>query len=594
MTTTVAAGSSASVAMNLTTSESGSAASSSITNTFIGNSSTVGVVPSSSSTSSLAVGGSLPPSASSKLVLVPKDFSLQRAAAAAAAAAVSSAPNTSAQLVQMANTTVTSIPVVTFGSGSANVSNGKRPLEQNGGSGGGSPVKSIIGNGTSAGSTSAAAILKTVNSGSGDTTPNKRNRVSGIVTGVSEIILAHQASASQQQQLQLQQQQQQQQLNNGASNPQHQNQHSSKFVSGGFDLEEHIRALPQLADTHLINALHMRNAHDGGVSGAGKGALATATTGLVMVSQAPPTSVITTSALQQQQLKNSTALHFGKSGTPTTTLLHLQHTNSPSPPTNALNQQQQQQHIPLHHLSVSESSQATSLPLRLVTTTSTATNGGQQRTMQVSPSSVLIKLAPGQTIAGANVVLANTGSLTGAAGATVQTVDGSLLPLIIRGQQPQQQQQQLNKPVDLSMAIGEQHHQLSHHQLSQLTALRNGQLTTQAYLSPTTLTLSGAQLSAAVSAAGQAGTHLTIVTSSANHLQPHHQNIVTSLGGLQQHHQSSQSPVGSVSRTQSPSSGQSSSSNSIFSTVISSQGSINQCDGLAALAEIALAQRNIS
>lgn len=537
--------------MNLTTSDSGSASSIITTTTFIGNSSTG--VPSS------VAGSSLPPSTnSSKLVLVPKDFSLQRAAAAA----VSSASAT--QLVQMANTTVTSIPVVSFGASNAN-GNNKRPLEQNGA--GGSPLKA---QGTSASTTSAAAILKTVNSG-GDTTPNKRNRVNGIVTGVSEIILAHQASASQQQ-LQLQQQQ----LNNGASS--NQSQQSSKFVSGGFDLEEHIRALPQLADTHLINALHMRNAHDG------KGNAATGTTGLVMVSQAPPTSVITTSAQQQQQLKNSNAL-FGKSGSPTTTVLHLQHTNSP-PPTN------QQQHIPLHHLSVSEASQATSLPLRLVTTTSTASNGGQQqRTMQVSPSSVLIKLAPGQTIAGANVVLANTGSLSGAAGATVQTVDGSLLPLIIRGQQ----QTQLNKPVDLSMALGgEQAHQLSHHQLSQLTALRGGQLTTQTYLSPTTLTLSGAQLQAAVSAAGQSGTHLTIVTSSANHLQPqHHQNIVTSIGGLH-HHQQSSPAVGNASRTQSPSSGQNSSSNSIFSTVISSQGSINQCDGLAALAEIALAQRNIS
>jgi hypothetical protein len=30
---------------------------------------------------------------------------------------------------------------------------------------------------------------------------------------------------------------------------------SSKWVSGGFDLEEHIAALPQLADSHLISAI---------------------------------------------------------------------------------------------------------------------------------------------------------------------------------------------------------------------------------------------------------------------------------------------------------------------------------------------------
>ena len=33
------------------------------------------------------------------------------------------------------------------------------------------------------------------------------------------------------------------------------NQSTSKWVSGGFDLEEHIAALPQLGDTHLLNAL---------------------------------------------------------------------------------------------------------------------------------------------------------------------------------------------------------------------------------------------------------------------------------------------------------------------------------------------------
>src|SRR5262249_34565662 len=37
----------------------------------------------------------------------------------------------------------------------------------------------------------------------------------------------------------------------------------SKWVSGGFDLEEHIAALPQLGDTHLLNALGHSKANKG-------------------------------------------------------------------------------------------------------------------------------------------------------------------------------------------------------------------------------------------------------------------------------------------------------------------------------------------
>lgn len=36
------------------------------------------------------------------------------------------------------------------------------------------------------------------------------------------------------------------------------NTSGSKWVSGGFDLEEHIAALPQLGDTHLMNALNSK------------------------------------------------------------------------------------------------------------------------------------------------------------------------------------------------------------------------------------------------------------------------------------------------------------------------------------------------
>lgn len=37
------------------------------------------------------------------------------------------------------------------------------------------------------------------------------------------------------------------------------NQNKSKWVSGEFDLEERIAALPQLQDTHLINALNHKS-----------------------------------------------------------------------------------------------------------------------------------------------------------------------------------------------------------------------------------------------------------------------------------------------------------------------------------------------
>lgn len=48
--------------------------------------------------------------------------------------------------------------------------------------------------------------------------------------------------------------------NNSSSSP---GTTGSKWVSGGFDLEEHIAALPQLGDTHLINALSHNKANKG-------------------------------------------------------------------------------------------------------------------------------------------------------------------------------------------------------------------------------------------------------------------------------------------------------------------------------------------
>lgn len=42
---------------------------------------------------------------------------------------------------------------------------------------------------------------------------------------------------------------------------------TSKWVSGGFDLEEHIAALPQLGDTHLLSALSHSKANKQGLPG---------------------------------------------------------------------------------------------------------------------------------------------------------------------------------------------------------------------------------------------------------------------------------------------------------------------------------------
>src|SRR5699024_9016617 len=139
-----------------------------------------------------------------------------------------------------------------------------RPLpEQNG-----SPAKigTVVGN--------ANVLLKNGVGVESGNTSNKRNRINGTVIGVTEVI-----------ENQLQQQQSQQQS-------------QSKFVTGSFDLEEHIRALPQLADTHLVNALHLRN-----VEGA-KGSATTASN-LVMVSSSPAMATSALAVPSVNQLKST-------------------------------------------------------------------------------------------------------------------------------------------------------------------------------------------------------------------------------------------------------------------------------------------------
>lgn len=86
------------------------------------------------------------------------------------------------------------------------------------------------------------------------TTPTKRSRTNGNVIGVNDVIAAAAAgnssvSVASVGQLSLSS------LTTSTTNA----TGGSKFVSGMFDLEEHIRALPQLGDTHLINSLHSRN-----------------------------------------------------------------------------------------------------------------------------------------------------------------------------------------------------------------------------------------------------------------------------------------------------------------------------------------------
>ena len=441
---------------------------------------------------------SVPVTSSSKLVLVPKDFSLQRSSTTTAPISSSITPTTSITLIN--------------GGAIVTNSNNKRPLpEQNG-----SPAKVGLG-----GVGNTNTLLKTVTGVEpAGNTPNKRNRINGTVIGVSEMI----AFAAQQ------------------SNQQQQNQ--SKFVTGSFDLEEHIRALPQLADTHLINALQLRNAD--GTKGA------TTAANLVMVSSTPVMATTTFVPSGFNHLKNTSVGMLAKTVTPTTVLLQSQ-THSPPPNITSLS------NIPLHiqpeNLSYPSTTGAkieNAVPLRLVTSTTNSISVPTR--MQVSPSpgqSVLIKLAPGQSIAGANVVMAGMAPMTMTGSATG---DGSILPLIIRGAPTTMSGTSIamattNKPVDLSMTIQLQFG-------GTVSAVRT--LPTQAYLSaPMTIpTVTGASTGA------------VIVTSSAP----------SSLGGQS----SLQAPA-----CTSPSS-------SIYSTVISSQGSINQCDGLAALAEIALAQRNIS
>lgn len=55
-------------------------------------------------------------------------------------------------------------------------------------------------------------------------------------------------------------------INNTSSNSS-----TSKWVTGGFDLEEHIAALPQLGDTHLLSALSHSKANKGITNNNGKG-----------------------------------------------------------------------------------------------------------------------------------------------------------------------------------------------------------------------------------------------------------------------------------------------------------------------------------
>lgn len=425
-------------------------------------------------------------------------------------------------------------------------------------------------------------------------TSNKRNRTNGAIIGVSDMIaLAANTSSSNVPT----------NLSMGANNNVQTtsavsmvgNNSTSKYVTGSFDLEEHIRALPQLADTHLVNALHLRNQEMKSTQSTSSATIgAGGTTVMMVATNTPPSSQLKTNG--GGLLMKTVPLNQTSGATHLLPVSSIQHSNNQQPEnlssqtkltpsvTSSISM------IPSTMIGGSKSSglnlsmgvnastaginttTATmeALPLRLVTAAAAGTvNNTNAPRMQVSPS-VLIKLGNLQTIA---VPTATAGQMT-----TMQTVDGNLVPLatplIIRGTTtgspvlmttPLGGANSNNKPVDLSIQ-----------QTESTATSANIHATVRspphAYLSVTPIASPNG--SAAAAATTTASPMLVSFSSPASKISlapgATTTNIVTDVNG--------------------PSKTANSSNSSLFSTVISSHGSINQCDGLAALAEIALQQ----
>lgn len=483
-------------------------------------------------------------------------------------------------------------------------------------------------------------------------TPSKRNRINGTVIGVSDMIAASNNSN-----------------NNSISGAfagnsgvgsgtavtsgslSVDNNTLSKYVTGSFDLEEHIRALPQLAETHLVNALHLRNQEFKSST-----ALTTITTTQitsptktvsgtpVMLMSAAATTVnsLTTSNQFKQNVGNSGLLMKTVQLNPHSTLMSTSsiphsmqqpenlssQTKISTAVTSAINM------LPASafkssglNLSMVSTTNATginnhasmeALPLRLAA----AVNNPGSR-MQLS-SSVLIKLGSGQTIA---VPAAGPGQV-----ATVQTFDGNLVqlasPLIIRAPPTAGSPAMItgpmganssattnNKPVDLSMAL----HQSNQSDPTSVTmaglqhlSVRTNPASTaqQAYLSPIAVqpitvsttgvgqrtTISDPSIATSVSSSLTSPLLLSISSAPSISLASSTNAAITTTPTTVNGNATNISN-GGVEKLQQPappspssSSSSSSTTSSMFSTVISSHGSINQCDGLAALAEIALQQ----
>ncbi|UXI21583.1 Tetratricopeptide repeat protein 35 [Sarcoptes scabiei] len=467
--------------------------------------------------------------------------------------------------------------------------------------------------------------------------PSKRSRTNGTVIDVNEMMAAM-ASAS-----------------TAAVTDQHnhsnESQSHSKFVTGSFDLEEHIRALPQLDNNHLVNSLQLRNHHgltksNNSVIGGGSnenGSLNSNSTLMILTtnnnsinnnnnnnirnssSSVPSSSASSMLTTQSNSVK--TILYSSGSGSP---ILSSQHsltthpenmkinsktisaskTSSPA----AINLNSANRAAPPSSLINNVDLNMDALPLRLV---AAATAGalpaganvttGSGQTASISPRlsvnpSVVIKLGTGQAI-------------------PVQTIDGNLVPLLIRAPtnvngSPVNQPILMstaqiaanpataisnNKPIDLSVAVqstATSSSSLSSSQSAPTSVIAESSSaaglhhlaavvrTTSPVINPqqsSYLTTQQTPMLLSISPESK----ISLPTSSINNGS----NTMT-LSSLSSSSSSTTNTGSSSSASTALAQSSGSLSSNLFSTVISSQGSINQCDGLAALAEIALQQAN--
>lgn len=381
-----------------------------------------------------------------------------------------------------------------------------------------------------------------------DTTTTKRPRINGTVIDVNEVI---QAAAA---------------VNAAAAQPpsavamtvvNNNTNTNSKYVTGSFDLEEHIRALPQLTQPAVVQ---LRNAQ----SADGK-------------SVTTPNLLVVTS---KGVVNSSAAVANGFVGFPATSITS-KHSNIVNAATSKPS---------LIALATGGGHPGEGFPLRVVSTSGAAALPTAQHTLARVQTSVGAPAAA----AGAPVFIQwSGGAAGGAGGGPIAVVDAQsamsiATPLVTM----------VNRLADGSTST-----------MSAVSVPNSTVATTGGNIhTPATNLILAAAAAAATANQGnnhvgrpvdlstsQAAAAATVVSRPS---QAYLSALVTSqqqslpIISLQSSSAVNASPL-TISTTTADTAATTSSGQSspMLSTVISSQGSINQCDGLAALAEIALAQQ---